>query len=464
MNMEILMQPNLRVMSNLGEQAVFANKDYRFMKYCLITNIDNGKLIFNGLTRTLVFLRNDEINSIGNINQYSFLYKYYFLVDEDFKEEEIVERIRENLRIPIDDLYLDCPETYTILTTTKCNARCFYCYEMNSKKKHHMTEETANKVADYIINTADRRKRINLAWFGGEPLFNMKVIDIITQKVRDAGQQFTTTYTTNGYLFDKDLVLKAKNLWNAVHMQITLDGTEEVYNKVKNYIHKDPISPYKKVLNNIAMLLNNGITVTIRMNLDFHNSENLKELVGELYQRFKNHPGLFMYAWPVFEDSNNIKTKDEHIEIYNRLEELESVMKSYGYFTGQMPKTDIAYAQCMADDGKSVTISPDGDLGTCEHLIDSNFWGNIEDPSKKDMNELLQWRNYEKPLEICKDCPIYPSCIRPSRCREMSKCDEQIKQWNLRKHTEGIIKMYKDSKRNTNNITILPYKLAENIN
>ena len=59
MNMEILMQPNLRVMANIGEQAVFANKDYRFMKHCLITDVDNGKLIFNGLTRALIFLRND---------------------------------------------------------------------------------------------------------------------------------------------------------------------------------------------------------------------------------------------------------------------------------------------------------------------------------------------------------------------------------------------------------------------
>ena len=279
MNMEILMQPNLRVMANIGEQAVFANKDYRFMKHCLITDVDNGKLIFNGLTRALIFLRNDEINSIGNINQYDFLYKYYFLVSEDFNEEEVVDRIRENLKTPIDDLYLDHPEQFTILTTTKCNARCFYCYELPTKKKHHMTEETAIKVGNYIVKVADRSKRINMHWFGGEPLFNMKVIDTITQIVRENGQQYTTTFTTNGYLFDKDLVLKAKNIWNTVHMQITLDGTEEIYNKVKNYIHKDPISPYKKVLNNIAMLLNNGIAVTVRMNLDFHNAENLKVLV-----------------------------------------------------------------------------------------------------------------------------------------------------------------------------------------
>lgn len=457
------MQPNGQVMANIGEQPVFANKDYRFMKYCLMADVDNGKIIFNGLTRTLVFLRNDEIPTIGNINDYGFLYKYYFLVPEEFNEEEIVDTIRDRLKMPIDDLYLDHPESFTVLTTTKCNARCFYCYEMKSKKKHHMTEETAKKVGEYICKVAPRNKKINIHWFGGEPMFNMKVIDIITQMVRDSGQQFTTTFTSNGYLFDKELVLKARNLWNTVHMQITIDGTEEVYNKVKNYIHKDDVSPYKKVLNNIAMMLNNGINVAVRMNLDFHNAENLKVLIKELYDRFKLHPALSMYVWPIFEDENNVKTQEEHEEIFRKLEEVENVMKQYGYFIGNMPKSELAYKQCMADDGKSVTISPDGDLGTCEHLIDSNFWGHIDDPSKKDFDNLLFWRDYEKPLDICQTCPIYPSCIRPSKCREMSKCDPQYKEWKIRKAVEGLYKAYYDSRRR-NTTASLPRKIAENVN
>lgn len=458
--MEILMQPNLRMLTLLGEQPVFVDKDYRFMKYCLITDIDNGTLIFNGLTRSLVFLNSEEIGSIGNINDYEFLYKNYFLVPEDFNEQEITDSIREKLKKPIDSVYLDHPQSFTILTTTKCNARCFYCYELKSKKKHHMTEETAKKVGEYISKVADRGKRINMHWFGGEPMFNMKVIDIITQIVRDSGQNFTTTFTSNGYLFDKDLVLKAKNVWNTVEMQITIDGTEDVYNKVKNYIHKDT-NPYKRVLNNIAMLLNNGIRISIRMNLDFHNAENLKELAKELYLRFGVHPNLSVYVWPIFEDENNVKTKEEHIEIFKKLKEVEDTLMQYGYYVGLMPKHEIGYAQCMADDGTSVTISPDGELGTCEHLIDSHFWGHIDKPLEKNFDNLNIWRNYEKPLDICEDCPLYPSCIRPSMCREMSKCDEQYKEWRIRKNINGIIKIYKNSKMKN---TAMPRKLAENVN
>ena len=237
--MEILMQPNLKAMTLLGEQPVLSNQDYRFMNYCLIKDINDGKLIFNGLSRTLIFLKNEELDYIGNINDYEFLYKHYFLVPEDFNEREWTDQMKIKLQKPIDDVYLDHPQSFTILTTTKCNARCFYCYELKSKKKHHMTDETARKVGEYISRVADRNKQIHLHWFGGEPMFNMKAIDIITQTVRDSGQNFNTSFTTNGYLFDKELVLKARNVWNTIQMQITLDGTEDVYNKVKNYKHKD---------------------------------------------------------------------------------------------------------------------------------------------------------------------------------------------------------------------------------
>ena len=460
MSMEILMQPDLKAMTLLGEQAVLTNQDYRFMKYCLIKDINDGKLIFNGLSRTLIFIKNEELDYIGNINDYEYLYKYYFLVPENFNEQELADQMKIKLQKPIDDVYLDHPQSFTILTTTKCNARCFYCYELKSKKKHHMTDEIAHKVGEYISKVADRNKQINLHWFGGEPMFNMKAIDIITQTVRDNGQNFNTTFTTNGYLFDKELILKARNVWNTVQMQITLDGTEDVYNKVKNYIHKD-VSPYKRVLNNIAIMLNNGIQISIRLNLDFHNADNLKLLIEELHMRFKNHKNLSIYAWPVFEDENNVKTKEEHIAIFNKLAEVEEILVKYGYMTGDYPRPEIRAAQCMADDGSSVTISPDGDLGTCEHLIDSHFWGHIDTPLKKNFDNLNIWRDYEKPLDICSDCPLYPSCIRPSHCVEMSKCDEQYKEWKIRKAFIGLTNTYNNIKGFNKK---MPIKLAENVN
>ena len=117
----------------------------------------------------------------------------------------------------------------------------------------------------------------------------------------------------------------------------------------------------------------------------------------------------------------------------------------------------------MADDGNSIVIDPDGNIGTCEHFIDSHFFSHIDNPSIKNMEELKAWRLYEKPLDICSDCPLYPSCVRPSQCQEMSKCDPYYKEWRIRKHIQGLQNFYNKA-TNSNLNQELPRRLAENVN
>lgn len=458
--MRILMTPNERTLAIIGEQPVFANKDYRFMKYCLVKDFPEGKMVYNCLTSAMVMLNPEEMGEIGNINKYAFLYKNYFLVSEDFNEMKVADDIRKQLRAPIDDLYLNNPITYTILTTMKCNARCFYCYELHNKNKKHMTDETALKVVEYIASYAPSGRPVNLSFFGGEPLFNQKPIDIIVNKMIEYNIPYNTTITTNGYLFNAELVTKARNIWNLQSVQITLDGTEQVYNKTKNYIYKDDASPYKRVLNNIAILLNRGVRVTLRFNIDLYNAEDLRKLIIEIYNRFGNHPNLYMYAWPIFEDETNIKTPEEHAKVFQELMKLEDVMVKCGYFCGYVPPDSIKVYQCMADDGTSVLIDPSGNIGTCEHFVDSNFWGHIDNPLKKNFEELNKWRAYEPALDICDDCPIYPVCNRPTYCEEMSKCDEHYKKWRVRRHLMGLDYTYNNMSNSRNNF---PHRLAENI-
>ena len=95
------------------------------------------------------------------------------------------------------------------------------------------------------------------------------------------------------------------------------------------------------------LLINNGIKVTIRLNIDFHNSENLKELIGELYNKFGIHPNLNIYVWPVFEDNTNVKTLEEHASIFTKVKELEDIILSYGYFVGTIPKSEISFIKSL---------------------------------------------------------------------------------------------------------------------
>lgn len=50
-------------------------------------------------------------------------------------------------------------------------------------------------------------------------------------------------------------------------IQVTLDGTEGVYNAVKRYVDAGEKSPYQVVLANIRGLLDAGVRVIVRLNV-----------------------------------------------------------------------------------------------------------------------------------------------------------------------------------------------------
>ena len=101
-----------------------------------------------------------------------------------------------------------------------------------------MTEGMARRVADYIIHHYNGEK-LTLHWFGGEPLYNKPVITQICLLLKEAGVEYSSQMISNGYLIDDEITREAKTLWNLKKIQITLDGTEKIYNQIKAYIYKD---------------------------------------------------------------------------------------------------------------------------------------------------------------------------------------------------------------------------------
>ncbi len=443
--MNILNDSNQDIIRQIGGfQVRTKGKKYRMNKYCLEYKLEEGTLIHNFFTGATVIIRPFEYMNIFTdypCDYADYLLNNYFIVPENFDEQYLVDLLRSRKFIPFTDNYLDHPVNFTILSTTKCNARCFYCYEMQSKGKTHMTYETAEKVARYIMDVAPKGQRISVGWFGGEPLYNVDVIDLITSRLNSAGQDFGGSMISNGYLFNKELVKRARNDWHLENVQITLDGTEEVYNKVKNYIYKDSVSAYKKVLENIHFLLKEGVYVSVRMNCDHHNFENLKQLVRELHEEFKDYQNFSMYVWPIFEEGFT-RTDEQKQALFKSLIEIESLIQELGYPLSHGINFEIKGIHCMVDSGDGVIIGPNGDLGVCEHYIDKDFFSHIDDPSKKDMEILKSWRDYSEYTELCEDCPIYPACQRMKKCPDEMVCDKYQKDYMVKHHQMCLLDLY----------------------
>lgn len=445
--MDVVNYSNHKMMEMLGgAQRRTKGKKYRLNRYCLIHEKDEGTMIYNGLTSSIVFLRPYELINIYTedpCDYAEFLVENYFLVPEDFDEKYVVDTYRERQRPIITPNYLDHPNHFTILTTTTCNARCFYCYELKAKGKTPMSLETAEKVAKYIITNADKTKELHLDWFGGEPLFNKEVINIIVSRVASAGFKYSSSMISNGYLFDKETAKIAKDFWNLNSVQITLDGTEEVYNKTKNYIYKDCDSPFKVVIENIKGILDVGISVSIRMNIDKHNFDDASNLIDYLDAEFKEANGLSMYVWPIFEEGFE-RTEEERKELYDNLYKLQLKIFESGKNISHGLPNEVKAIHCLVDGGNGVTISPKGDLGLCEHYINSKFIGHIDNPNDKNWEEIKSWRKYQPALEICEDCPLYPICLREPGCPDETVCSPSQKEYELNHYKLSLEERYKE--------------------
>lgn len=387
-------------------------KPLRKMHYVVRQEVEGKVLLYNSITRELLLLTPDE--EAGMLAS-AELYEKWFVVPDDFNEREFTDQLRGLARMV--KRRTEGIDNYTIFTTMDCNARCFYCYE-TGRPRVPMSEYVAHRTAQFIV--AHHRNEVKLGWFGGEPLYNMPVIDTIVSDLQQAGVPYHSTMISNAYLFTPELVERARTVWKLKDIQITLDGTEKVYNRAKSYIY--PGNAFARVLDNISLLLGAEVKVVVRLNADLYNIDDLNALVDQLYDRFGNHPLLSVYSHALFErsaGSHNMKRNDEkRHEIFRRRMKLNGKLFRYGFFmTGARIPNSIRTNSCMADNDSTVTVLPTGRLGKCEHYSEDHFIGTLA--SDKFDQKMLDYFKQLAPLSPnCDTCAYYPECLRLKTCVE----------------------------------------------
>ena len=409
----------------VGPQKRAEGQHYRLMTYVVQQPVADGVLLYNTLTCSLVLLTPDEA---ADMTAQPELIDRWFLVPQDHDDRKACREIRQ-----LTALFMPTEEVitlYTILTTTGCNARCFYCFEKGTKSVS-MTAETASKVVHYIVaHRGD--EEVTLKWFGGEPLVNAKVIDQICTELREQGVPFHSIMTSNGYLFDADKVQRAKDLWQLRRVQITLDGTEQTYNRVKAYVHQG-VNAFERVLQNIGMLTAAGIRVNIRLNVDKYNIKEMAALVELLHQRFGTNEHLTVYSHVVYGE----RSPEDNAELFAQRMQLEQQIVQCGYKRKQgLPKA-IKTHYCGADDDRSVLIAPNGHLGKCNHYIDCEFFGHI-DSEERDEAILRKFKERQADIEACATCPYYPQCILLTMCEIDVGCTPEYQQEHLHDIKESM--------------------------
>ena len=407
-----------------------SDSGYRMSQYCLTKEVCDGVLLFHMLTKEMLLLTEEEYE---NRLSSQYLRARWFVVPEELKEKEYVEMVR----LVTKSMNAKSPSItkYTILPTSDCNARCYYCYELG-RARVPMSDEVAVRTARYIKDHCGGEK-VSINWFGGEPLFNSPAMDLICEELNKAGVVYSSTMLSNGYLFDDEAVKKAAGLWGLKSVQITMDGTEEIYNKSKAYIYKG-VNAYKVVLENIARLLKTDIKVIIRLNMNLKNADDLMAFADELAARYPDKTNLRVYAYLLYDDKpvEERYSAEGWTELYDALHRLNSKLLELGLSTKKQRilRKTLRLNSCKADSGKSVIVMPDGKLKLCNQYAEDDYIGDIfSDGFDKEVME--SWQERCEELPECQTCFNYPDCIRLKKCKNGNACYDHRRD-SIRKSTE----------------------------
>lgn len=379
---------------------------YRWSKYCIRqTNENNDYIVRNFINDAYIVINKSEFKE-----QREYLIQNYFWIPEESNETKLAKKVRKNVtKKPVPSF--KTINSYTIMTTMDCNARCYYCYECG-RTKNKMSEQTALDAAKFIIKKYNGRS-VGLSWFGGEPLYNESVIDTIIKELSENNINYKSSMISNGYLFDASKIDKYKNEWKLHRVQITLDGVDEVYNKIKNFIYED--DAFSKVMDNIDLLTSNGIKVTIRLNLSSINKEDLIATIHRCKERFGKRKTFSMYVHNIFDEETS--TDEEFLQaLYKDLQDVESELLKAGYGRStSIIKPILKRSACMANSGNSVVITPTGKLTTCEHHSEDEIIGDLY-TNVYNSYTLKEWDERYEVEGLCEDCPLYPSCYMLKKC------------------------------------------------
>ena len=378
-------------------------RSYSWSRYNIETEADSGcRLVYNTLYRTLCACSQELNDSSDRM----VLARYGFLVPQDANEYENYMGIRQIMR---ELSSTGSVGRFNILTTTGCNARCFYCFE-NGLQTLTMADHVADKVAEYIAKTASAH--VHLRWFGGEPLVNHKAIDRICKNLEMAGVVFESSMSTNGTLFSVAMMGDAVKKWNLKQVRMSLDGLRDEHNRRKAIA--GGVDAFQLVIDNAIRLSDAGVRVLLRITMDPQNSEECFKVADYLRVHFCGRQNVSAYTAMIFSETTPEAAAFDLRRVQRLVkdkERLDAKLISYGLFAYEK-LTPVGFQTnfCAANDPSAVVIYPDGRLSCCETIdSDSEFWGDVSGCANQ--RKRLEWTGIlDEPARECRDCQYLPCC------------------------------------------------------
>lgn len=384
------------------------------------------------------------------------LQKSRFLIDKNTSELSIVKYHYNS------QLYCDSRARLIVLPTLSCNFDCPYCFEY--KKPIHMNREMEDHLMKFVETHFAGKRRIELAWFGGEPLLSFKSILRVSERMKSfcdsINAELHSGLTTNGYLLNQDFIDNLSNT-NIKFIQVTFDGDQEHHDVMRKT--KSGQGSFQQILENVIRFCEtvpeNACNLTIRVNCSDDNYDSIDNLLYRFPLFVRQRCTIFFRTIESNEASAERGYTSFSREMYEKgsfslIGVLTKKAKEAGWKTFD-PYIVRKFSYCEVDLKDQYTVYPNGDVFLCNHDDTPNMrLFNISSQSNLD-NQHSSHATHAKWISLdpfsdkkCVGCKILPYCLggcrlarykgTQSSCIVDSKADQFILRNRILAKLDGL--------------------------
>lgn len=349
------------------------------------------------------------------------------LLEDDVDEQKIFEdwytyKIRERTD------YMQV----TILPTMKCNLACSYCFQNEVRHTERMSPKTTEHVIRYLKHRINRVRpeRLQLIYFGGEPLTHPEPIKQISESLWHhcralEGIKIDIGMITNGVLLTPKFVddlLPYGFHW----VKITFDGDREEHDQKRIWLNGK--GTFDTIYNNLVQIAGK-LKIAIGGNFDQQNYNSLFRLIDLLKISPFADDIMVVRFKPIMEVNATVASKKEGKGISfcevctfkdSQVDQILALQEKI-LRVGLPIQEEPVLGPCEYHQRHSMTIGPNGLIYKCPAFVGLHNLA-AGDVFHDEYTEYGEWqlatRKWEKE---CEKCPYLPNCVGGCRYNSVNK-------------------------------------------
>jgi len=316
---------------------------------------------------------------------------------------------------------------FTLCLTHDCNQRCRYCYA-GRKFKKRMSWRTAKHAVDFAVDYTVQRlppHRIQLGFFGGEPILEWEMIPRATEYLERRADEhdiaLKKTLTTNATLLGRE---RADYLaGHDFYVGLSIDGNKRMHDRTRRF--RNGHSSHARCSRALDFYRGPEARAEVIITVDPDNVEFLGESVRWLSDQDVCSISLnpnFYTKWPEtsramwrqgYEEAADVYVENFRRPRYFRVNFIDGKIKT---------RLEQGYRKCdRCSFGETeIAVAPSGNIYPCERLV-------AEDESEEmRIGNVFDGFDEEKRLELLKkrggSNPECGECVLRERCMHWCGC------------------------------------------